>query len=84
VWARVVALTDAQRTALASALEDINCSKGSATRQVQEYILLELLGKGAFGSVYKARHAVTSQLVALKELPIKEVRLTLAFFRLCK
>lgn len=74
VWGRIAALTEAQRGALAGALEDINCSRGSATRQVKDYVLLELLGKGAFGSVFKARHAVTGHLVALKELPMKQVR----------
>ena len=41
-----------------AALEDINMQRGGGYRVIHGYEVLELLGKGAFGAVYKARRWV--------------------------
>ncbi|PTB75783.1 hypothetical protein M440DRAFT_1392292 [Trichoderma longibrachiatum ATCC 18648] len=43
-----------------------------AGREVPPYKLLELIGKGSFGRVYKAVGTKTSQLVAVKVISIEE------------
>ncbi|KAL7798281.1 serine/threonine protein kinase, STE family, PAK/STE20-related [Trichoderma ceciliae] len=43
-----------------------------AEREAPPYQLLELIGKGSFGRVYKARGIKTSQLVAVKVISIEE------------
>uniref|UniRef100_A0A061SM17 non-specific serine/threonine protein kinase n=1 Tax=Tetraselmis sp. GSL018 TaxID=582737 RepID=A0A061SM17_9CHLO len=65
-------LGDRARRAMATALEDINLFKGDAHRKVREYVILEKLGQGAFGSVYKARRSGSELFFALKELPLSE------------
>lgn len=41
--------------------------------QVRGYVILEMLGKGAYGAVYKARRAHGDLLVALKEIPLSDI-----------
>jgi hypothetical protein len=43
-------------------------ANANATRLVRDYALLEKLGEGAFGSVFRARRSNSSQLCAVKEL----------------
>lgn len=38
-------------------------------KTLDSYVFLELIGKGAFGGVYKARHLKTQELVAIKTVP---------------
>ena len=62
--------------ALEAALEDINLFKGgSSLRIVNGYTLLELVGRGAFGSVYHARKDKSTASFALKELSLDAVAL---------
>lgn len=49
-------LSDKQRQGVSVALDDVSADRdGSGLRTVGGYVILELLGKGAFGAVYKAR-----------------------------
>lgn len=43
----------------------------AAPQQIDRYVIEQELGKGAFGTVYRARHAVTGRAVALKVLLAK-------------
>eukprot|EP00951_Prasinocladus_malaysianus_P025492 scaffold223642_cov41-Prasinocladus_malaysianus.AAC.3 len=47
------AMNEKARNSMAAALEEINLFKGDAQRKVRDYVILELLGQGAFGAVYK-------------------------------
>lgn len=42
--------------------------KPTPIRQDARYVKLEQIGSGVIGSVYKGRHSITSQLVAIKEI----------------
>ena len=57
----------AQRGAVEAALHDIDV-KAAARRTLGDYDLLDLLGKGAFGTVYKVRHRRLGGMFALKQL----------------
>lgn len=49
-------LSDKQRSGISAALDDVSADReGSGLRCVGGYVILEMLGKGAFGAVYKAR-----------------------------
>ena len=69
------ALGDKEVQAASQALEDINLFKGGAQRRVRDYVIIEMLGKGAFGAVYKARRQGSSSMVAIKELPLNDTHL---------
>lgn len=45
------------------------------TNQVDNYSLLELRGKGAFGEVWKAQNLLTGQIVALKIVNVEDPRI---------
>lgn len=55
-----------------------SCYAHGGPRAIGDYALLEMLGRGAHGKVYKARHVATGQVVALKVIesgePEREVR----------
>lgn len=56
----------------------------SALRQVDRYVIERELGRGAFGTVFLARHAVTGRAVALKVLHARhagDVEMVERFFR---
>lgn len=74
LWNRISALSQTQRASISQALDDINREQGLQTKRVKDYLILELLGKGSFGSVYRARNSA-DQFVALKELPFKQDQL---------
>lgn len=38
----------------------------------QEYKIVEKVGRGTYGTVYKARHVKTGQLVAIKKIENKD------------
>ena len=61
------------RARMTEALEDINVIKGPARHYVREYAVQELLGKGAFGSVYQVKKDRGETLFAMKELPLEAV-----------
>ena len=56
-----------QKAAAEAALHDID-AKASARRTIGDYDVLELLGKGAFGTVYKVRHRRLGGQCAMKLL----------------
>lgn len=56
-----------QRAAVEAALHDID-TNASARRTMGDYDVLELLGNGAFGTVYKVRHRRLGRMYAMKEL----------------
>ena len=62
------ALPDEGRAKVLEALDDINVIKGPS-RQVREYFIQEMLGKGAFGCVYQVKKGDGERLYAMKELP---------------
>ncbi|KXZ43056.1 hypothetical protein GPECTOR_105g110 [Gonium pectorale] len=69
-------LSDKQKAGVAAALDDVSVEReGSGLRVVGGYVILEMLGKGAFGAVYKARKTRGESLVALKELPLSDIGL---------
>ncbi|GIM13803.1 hypothetical protein Vretimale_16861, partial [Volvox reticuliferus] len=69
-------LSEKQRLGVSAALDDVSVAReGSGLRSVGGYVILEMLGKGAFGAVYKARKSRGESLVALKELPLSDVGL---------
>ena len=60
------------RGRILEALADINVAKGPS-RYIREYAVQELLGKGAFGSVYSVKKDAGETLFALKQLPLDEM-----------
>ena len=38
------------------------------TKIVENYLILELIGKGQYGEVYKAKHMISSEIFAIKIL----------------
>ncbi|GLC33389.1 Serine/threonine-protein kinase Nek10 [Pleodorina starrii] len=69
-------LSEKQRLGVSAALDDVSVAReGSGLRSVGGYVILEMLGKGAFGAVYKARKSRGESLVALKELPLSDIGL---------
>lgn len=38
-----------------AALDDISADRDDSLRTIRGYVILEMLGKGAYGAVYKAR-----------------------------
>ncbi|KAK9804225.1 hypothetical protein WJX72_002077 [[Myrmecia] bisecta] len=69
------ALETSALAAFSAALEEINLDKSAERRTVRNYVLLELLGRGAYGSVHKARREAGQTLVALKEIPVDNTTL---------
>ncbi|KAF5840663.1 hypothetical protein DUNSADRAFT_15906 [Dunaliella salina] len=69
-------LSEKQRAGVAAALDDISSDReADALRTVKggQYVVLEMLGKGAYGAVYRARRARGEALVALKEIPLSDM-----------
>lgn len=56
-----------QRAAVEAALHDIDAN-ASARRTIGDYDVLELLGNGAFGTVYKVKHRRLGRMYAMKQL----------------
>jgi len=56
-------------------LEDINMFGGHSHKHVRDYMLLDVMGKGAFGCVYKARKGNSGTLLAMKALQLDVVTL---------
>eukprot|EP00955_Chlamydomonas_euryale_P118725 366556-Chlamydomonas_euryale.AAC.16 len=48
-------LSSKQKAGVSAALDDISADKDSTLRSIRGYVILEMLGKGAYGAVYKAR-----------------------------
>ena len=55
------------------ALEDINLYGAQRNRCVKGYTFLDIMGKGAFGSVYKAKKDKSGAVLAVKELSLDVV-----------
>ena len=51
------------------AFSDINMVKGPSQHRVKDYVVQEMLGKGAFGCVYQVKKDTGETLFAMKELP---------------
>uniref|UniRef100_A0A7R9V241 non-specific serine/threonine protein kinase n=1 Tax=Chlamydomonas euryale TaxID=1486919 RepID=A0A7R9V241_9CHLO len=66
-------LSSKQKAGVSAALDDISADKDSTLRSIRGYVILEMLGKGAYGAVYKARRARGDLLVALKEIPLTDI-----------
>ena len=62
------AATEALEKRATAAMADLDISQGAA-----EFDVLEILGRGAFGTVKLARHKKTGRLVALKFVSVQEV-----------
>ena len=46
-------------------------SEDSLTKEPEEvFTLMEKIGEGAYGAVYKANHKETSHLLAIKQVPV--------------
>eukprot|EP00966_Prymnesium_polylepis_P177423 4108902-Prymnesium_polylepis.1 len=58
---------------MGEALADVNVVRGPSRHYVKDYAVQELLGKGAFGSVYQVKKDAGETLYAMKELPIESV-----------
>ncbi|KAG1662637.1 hypothetical protein FOA52_009622 [Chlamydomonas sp. UWO 241] len=66
-------LSEKQKGGVSAALDDISADRDDSLRTVRGYVILEMLGKGAYGAVYKARRARGDLLVALKEIPLTDI-----------
>jgi len=66
-------LTAETRARMQEAMADINVFKGPASHKIRDYAVQELLGKGAFGSVYQVKKDTGETLFAMKELPLDAV-----------
>ena len=75
----VALLRDAEpavREAMWRALEDASAASqlsASNRRVVRGYVLQEVLGKGAFGTVYRVRKEAGERAYALKEIPLRQL-----------
>ena len=67
---QLAALAPEARAKVQEALKDINMERGPAVRYVRDYAVQELLGEGAFGSVYQAKKDTGEASFAMKELPL--------------
>ena len=61
------------RAKVQEALDDINVVKGSSRHYIKDYAVVELLGKGAFGSVYHVKKDSGETSYAMKELPMEAI-----------
>ena len=65
-------LSSAALSRMLEALQDINIGKDAPGRKrIRDYLVQELLGKGAFGSVYQVKKDTGETLFAMKELPLE-------------
>jgi hypothetical protein len=48
--------------------------KDGSPIKIKQYILTEIIGKGAFGTVYQVRKENNNKIYAMKEIPIRELR----------
>ena len=53
-------LSEKQKLGVSAALDDVSVDRDTSLRTVHGYVILEMLGKGAYGAVYKARRSVAS------------------------
>ena len=61
------------RQRMVEALADVNVVRGPSRHYVKDYAVQELLGKGAFGSVYQVKKDSGETPYAMKELPMDAV-----------
>src|SRR4029079_19563524 len=50
---------------------ELSANERSASRRIRDYVLLEKLGEGGMGEVYKAVHSRLGKTGAVKILPLK-------------
>ena len=48
-------LSEKQKMGISAALDDVSADRDDSLRSIHGYVILEMLGKGAYGAVYKAR-----------------------------
>jgi len=48
----------------------------SSNKQVEDYILMESVGKGQYGNVYRAQHKKTKELYAIKVMSLEKFKQT--------
>ena len=69
---QMLRLSSAALSRMLEALQDINIGKDAPGRKrIRDYLVQELLGKGAFGSVYQVKKDTGETLFAMKELPLE-------------
>jgi NIMA (never in mitosis gene a)-related kinase len=67
----------ASRASTIAAFDDLKSAKESDRRVIGGYVVEEVLGKGAFGTVYQVRAVNGEKAYAMKQLPLKESALQL-------